>query len=231
MPIARSVIGRNLVSGLRGPAIGYHGIDTQFEGSGTSPSTLSGTTAASGSAFVMASLTLFSAATDPTDNKSNSYTQLQNGAYAGGLWVGYGMKVFGDCPATGGSSHTFSLAKAGGPTGESTLLVTEVTGASSIATSSLVARSAAGAGVSQSSASVTTTGPAMLLGYWSGDGDSGTHTFDFGDGFTKLDSAEFSGAYIQAGVGYKYVSSAGTYTFSVTPTQNEGGIFILVAVQ
>lgn len=119
-------------------------------------------------------------------------------------------------------------------TAESTLMLVEVTGASVIQDTSIVARQRQGAGVAYSSASVTTTGPALLVSIWGGDGDT-----NFTDqsatpeaGFEVIESL-FLGqtAYIQAACAVKRVNAAGTYTCAWTPTQNQGGIVALAAIQ
>ena len=92
----------------------------------------------------------------------------------------------------------------------------------------------AGAGVPYTSAAVTTTGSALLIAAWGGDGGVGTvnQTATPGSGWTLIESLFLgSTAYIQAAVAVKAVSAAGTYTCDWTPAEDQGAILFLAAVQ
>lgn len=220
-----------LVGGVLAPEIGVHGSDFDIENSGTSPQTVTRNTAASGSSILAILFGEFTNCSAPSDNKGNTYTLLENSGYFD-LWAGFGLELYGKANAAGGSSHALSMTKTT-TTSESTLMLVEALG-TVIQDTSIVARQRQGAGVPYSSASVTTTGPALLVSIWGGDGDT-----NFTDqsatpeaGFEVIESL-FLGqtAYIQAACAVKRVNAAGTYTCAWTPTQNQGGIVALAAIQ
>jgi hypothetical protein len=232
MPIARSVIGRNLVSGRRLPSLGDHGGDWDIEGSGTSPQVVTINTQTSGSSLVVVTFARLANYGTPTDNKGNTLTLLESSGYHGGAYPDYGMEVYGVANAAGGSSHAVTLTKTTANE-ESTLIVVEGKG-TTIQDTSIVTRAGAGAGVAYTSASVTTTGPALLIAAWGGDGNSGTNdqTATPENGWTLVESLYIGQtAYIQAGVAVKAVSGAGTYTCDWTPVENQGAILFMAAVQ
>lgn len=215
-----------------GPQLGVHGSDFDIENSGTSPQTVTRNTAASGSSILAILFGEFTNCGAPSDNKGNTYTLLENSEYFD-LWAGFGLELYGKANAAGGSSHALSMAKVT-TTAESTLMLVEVTGASVIQDTSIVARQRQGAGVPYSSASVTTTGPALLVSIWGGDGDTNftNQSATPEAGFEVIESL-FLGqtAYIQAACAVKRVNAAGTYSCAWTPTQNQGGIVALAAIQ
>lgn len=217
------------------PFLGLHGISAQLDGAGTSPNTVSlGTTQASGSSLVVASLGEFTTMGDPTDNKSSSFgTALRSSGYFGGLWPGFGMEIFAVANIAGGAGHVVSVAKTNA-TLEHSLIALEVRNGGIIKDSSITAVAGAGAGVAYTSASVTVDGPAELIAFWGGDGDAGTtnQTATPEGSFTLTDSAFIAlTAYVQCAAAVRQVSAAGTYTCQWTPTVNQGAILGLVAIQ
>jgi hypothetical protein len=213
--------------------IGDHAGDWDLQGSGTTPQSVSITSRVSGSSIICVTLGEFTNYTPPTDNKGNTLDLLQNSGYAGGLWPGFGMEVYGKASMVGGSSHATQITKNTG-TDESTLIVVEVTGTSNITSTSIVAVSAGGAGVPYSSSTVNTTGPALLVSAWGGDGDTSLtdQTCNPEIGWTMIESLFLGGtAYIQAAVAVRQVMTAGSYSVDWTPVQNQGGIVFLAALQ
>jgi hypothetical protein len=213
--------------------VGGHGNDFDLEGAGTSPQTVTIDTQPSGSTILAVTFTDPGIYGAPTDNKGNTYTLVQaQSGYYGGRWAPYGLEVYAKTDAAGGTGHAVSITKST-PTAESTLIVVEATG-TTIQSSSIVTRDGAGAGVAYASGSVTTTGPALLVAVWGGDGGVGTadQTATPGAGWTVIDSL-FLGftAYIQAAVAVKLVEDAGTYTCDWTPVENQGAILFLAAIQ
>jgi hypothetical protein len=88
------------------------------------------------------------------------------------------------------------------------------------------------AGQTMTSASVTTTGPAVLLAWWWGDGSSGVvHRADPEASFTVLDEVLKTGTLVQCRVASRVVNAAGTYNVTWQNSINEGAILWLVAVQ
>ena len=215
-----------------GVSLGDHDGDWDIQGSGTSPQTVTLTTQASGSTLIVVTLTDPGIYGTPTDTYSNAYSLLESSGYHGGLWSPFGMEVYGKAGAAGGSSHAVSISKSSASE-ESTLIAIEATGAT-IQDTSIVTRAGAGAGVPYTSASVTTTGSALLIAAWGGDGGVGTvnQTATPGSGWTLIESLFLgSTAYIQAAVAVKAVSAAGTYTCDWTPAEDQGAILFLAAVQ
>ena len=229
MAVARSV---RMAPGVASLAVGAHGKDFQIEGAGTTPSTVTINTAATGSTLLVFSAAELASIGTPTDNKSNTLTLLQSETYPS--FPSYGFRLHAKAAMTGGSSHTVSLAKTSNTTGESTLIVLEIAGPT-IGGSEKVFRSAAGAGGDLVSATLTLgAGSWRLFSLWSGDGSSGTNdqTCNPDTGWTTQE-AYFVGqtAYIQAAVATRNaLVGAGSYTHTWSPVENQGGIIFIGAV-
>jgi hypothetical protein len=215
-------------------APGAHGSDFQLHHRGTSPSTVAlGTTARSGSSLVVCQFGDLTKIHAPTDNKGNEFTLLLSSGYHAGAWKPFGMRMYAKTAAAGGPAHVVSMAK-DTATDESTLVAIEVKGGATIRDKSVVARAAAGAGMPSASGSIVTTGPALLLALWGGDGD-----VDLTDqratpekGWTVIES-RFLGrtAYIQAALAWKRVDTAGPQACTWLPAQRQGAILAMVAIQ
>jgi hypothetical protein len=215
--------------------VGDSGKDFQLDGVGTSPSNITLNTSASGSIMLAFAAGEFAKMDPPTYNGGSAMTLLETSGYgvpAGSLWAGFGFEVYGDA-ISGGTGHVLSMVKPVSPAQESTLIGVEIRGGGSIVDTSITTRAAPGANTPITSDSVTTTGPAILVALWSGDGGVGTtdQTATPGDGWTLVEY-EFLGstAYIQAAVAIKFVD-AGTHTSTWTAVANQGAILGLVAVQ
>lgn len=212
--------------------LGGHGGDWDIQGSGTSPQTVTINTQASGSSLIVVTLTDPGIYGTPTDNKSNTFSLLESSGYHGGLWAPFGMEVYGKANAAGGASHAISISKSSASE-ESTLIVVEARG-TTIQDTSVVTRAGAGDGVAYTSASVTTTGPALLIAVWGGDGGPALDSQQANPeaGWTSIQSLNLPAtAYIQAHCAVKYVPVAGTYTCDWTPVRDQGAILFLAAVQ
>lgn len=224
-----------LITGAPVVTLGGHLGDWDEDGTGTSPATVTINSQVSGSSFAIVTLTDPGIYTTPTENKGNSSKiQLyESSGYAGGLWAPYGMEYYGIPNAAGGSSHTFQFTKTD-TVRESTLIVIEAVGGPVIEDTSITNVAAAGAGVPYSSATVTTSGPALLIASWSGDGGTGlaTQQVNVEAGWDMIESDFRTGiGYIQAAVAVKYVPEAGTYSVQWTPVANQGAILALSAHQ
>ncbi len=228
-------MGRGLRIGYTlGPQLGAHGSDFDLYGAGTSPSTVALTTQAAGSSILVCALGYIADLSAPTDSKGNTYTKAEESVgYFGNQWPGFGLQMFAKANAAGGSSHTVSLAKADAPQ-ESSLLVVEAKSALTLQDTSIAARQTGGAGVSYDSAIVTTTGRALLLSIWAGDGDTGNTNQSAAPG-AGWDLIEYlflgSTAYIQAAIAAKIVATAGDYVCTWTPVQSQGAIVGMAAFQ
>jgi hypothetical protein len=215
-------------------APGAHGSDFQLHHRGTSPSTVAlGTTARSGSSLVVCQFGDLTKLHAPVDNKGNAFTLLLSSGYHGGAWKPFGMRMYATMAAAGGPAHAVSMAK-DTATDESTLIAIEVRGGATLRDKSVVTRAAAGPGAPSVSGSIVTTGPALLLALWGGDGD-----VDLTDqratpekGWTTIES-RFLGrtAYIQAALAWKRVDAAGPQACAWTPAQRQGAILAMAAIQ
>lgn len=233
MPISTSIVGRNGISGLLSPALGAHGSDWDQEGPGTSPQTVSLTTRASGGSLIVVTLGRVANYAPPTDNKGNTLSLLRSSGYHGGLWSGYEMEVYGCASFAGGSSHATQFTKTNASE-EGTLIVVEALRGATIQAHDIVTRAGAGDGVAYSSPSITTTGPALLVSCWSGDGglDLDSQAAVPETGWQSVESLNLPAtSYIQANCAVKYVPAAGTYSMTWAPVRSQGAIIFLGAIQ
>lgn len=176
----------------------------------------------------------------PTDNKGNTYA-LVNGPHAYTGFPSAQTALYAKTNAVGGASHVLSATwPVKNVTGaEMSLLAVEVpTGRATaiVQDASFVERSSA---ASVTSVSVTTTGPAVLVGFWLGTGGvitvGTTHPGAPQAPFTAIPNADTAVAihnngYIQGKSAYAYVTAPGTYTVTWTGT-SEGAQLYLVAIQ
>lgn len=216
-----------------GPSVGAHGSDFDIQDSGTSPTTVTLTTQAAGSSIVaLLGGFLTGQFGTPTYNGTSMGSAIRSSVYFADKYSGYGNQIHALANISGGSGHVVSSTKSTAAN-ESTLIAVEVKGGVTIQASSIVARDAPGAGVAYTSNSVTTTGPALLVAFWGGDGDTTTNpqTANVENGWTMVESLFVTAtAYVQAAAAVKQVG-AGTHTVSWTPVANQGAILALVAVQ
>lgn len=221
------------------PALGVHNSRADISGAGGNPDpapvTLSGTS--SGSTRVIFVGGSFSETSTPTDSLGSTVTKYgTNQGYAGGLWPDFGVQTYVVNNAAGSGSYTVSVDKSNSfPLGEISVAVLE---AATSGTRTIVQSqgniAAQGAGVGYSSPSITTTGPAIIFAYWSGDADSPVNPKDVSAsaGWTIIESAFISStSYVQFAVAYRQVSGAGTYSLTWTPVANQGAVMSMVAVQ
>lgn len=179
--------------------------------------------------------------TDPFDNKSNTYgAALASGPHSYTGFAASKTEVIACTAAVGGSGHTASLGWGAGTAGsgdEVTVNLVEVDNVNKVQSSSWVDQP----NLVNTSASnnVTTTGPAILIAYFWGYGNTGQlHVFrPQTAGFYRLAAACTDGdpvgaaGYIQCTVLWKQVSAAGTYNCVASGTAQEGAQIYLVALQ
>lgn len=212
-----------------GPALGSHAILAEEQGFGHSPArTPPIDTARHGSWFLLFNGGYASNAGPPADNKGNLWTALgtpvvyegYDGAYAVGAWLARSGR--------GGVDHVVTLPKSGAPAGELTLPLIELRGVSRLAD---VSRLYAAAGDTVQSGEVSTTGPAVLVALWWGDG----YVFDNhavpGDGFTEIERvlALPPGSAVQCAVAYRRVDRAGHWRVSWRQAPRQGAVLWLLA--
>lgn len=169
----------------------------------------------------------------PTDSKGNTYT-LKSGPNFYSGFPSAASAVYAKTGATGGAGHTLSATwpQKSATGAELSLLAIEVpTGRSSsiVQAVSFVERTTA---TSVTSASVTTTGPAVLVAAWLGTGNvltvGLTHAGAPSSPFTQILNADTAVAihnngYVQAKAAFAFVADAGTYTATWTGTTGTGG--------
>ncbi|MBL8325980.1 MAG: hypothetical protein JNJ89_13595 [Rubrivivax sp.] len=164
----------------------------------------------------------------PQDNKGNTFIQIGS-AQVYSLWPNSGTALYAaSVPTAGGSSHVARANKLS-QYDETTMSVVEVRNGGYLQD---VKWREALAGSPLTSASVTTTGPALLVAWWWGDADvTGDKTAVPNNGFTVIHSVLRAGALVQCAVAVRQVSAAGTYnvTWAATPTQ--GAQLWIAAVQ
>ncbi len=166
--------------------------------------------------------------TVPSDSAGNSYTQ-RGAILLYDTFPDYGNALAYASNARGGQPLVITATKLGVPSDEMTITAVEVTNASRISDFNI---NYPRAGQLGRSGSVTTTGPAILLAWWWGDGDSSlAHVATPNNGFTVINEILLPGGLVQCCVAYRKVSVAGTYDVTWSMLAQEGAILWLVAVE
>lgn len=214
------------------PTLGVHGKEVQLDAVGTSPASVTLATN-TGSAIIFLIGGAHADNSAPSDSLGNTYTQRgTDQGYAGGLWPGFGLEIWADDSITGSASHQISVTKSH-TDWEITLVMIEVIGGSSIQVTQGNA-AGAGAGVPYSSPSITTSGPARIFAFVSGDGDAATSdqtiTPSAGWDWVEYDF-QAETAYVPIACATRAYESAGTYSLNWTPAVNQGAAMFMVAVQ
>jgi len=212
------------------PTLGAHTLLGQENQVGTSPAVTSSlTTQTSGSSFVVFSAGFFSNATPPTDNNSNPWTLLGSPVVYHGNNNAFDVKAYVSLSGNGGNAHSVAIVKNGYVQGEITLPFIEIRNADVLHD---VAQNYP-SGPQLTSGSVTTTGPAVLLAFWWGDGDGLTHTALPNNGFSVIESflnlPPLSA--VQCVVASRQVNGAGTYNVTWTQSPDPGAPLWLFAFQ
>ena len=154
----------------------------------------------------------------PSDNKGNRYIRQGNFEVYLPDWPRSGCAVYVATNAVGGSNHQWNVYST--PSDETTLLVMEVKNGTKLGE----VRFNRVASPPQTSASVTTAGPALLVAVWAGD-QGYPLGLSVGNGFTiQVKKAEPPPPtlYVQGAIAAKEVSAAGDYNVTWTSIPNEG---------
>lgn len=220
---APSVLGSGLIA------------DNETEGANSRTLTLAGIAAAGALLLPFVALRTAIFAGPPTANNGNTYAQQVSQDYGPGFPT-YSLRGYFDAAVSGGSDHTITVTKSSGDAEELTLAVLALSGGS-IVSSSIVNRTANGAGATHTSGTVTTTGPARLVAVGSGSGDvnatAPTQTWPVQ--WTQHEAVARSSAQAPNGHVPLYLMSrevgAGTHSVDVQVTINEGIVIALYAVQ
>lgn len=183
------------------------------------------TTAASGSAFVVA-VVYDGTFTSLADNKSNTIGAGQL-IYAETTTYSYSLRIYLVTNGSGGASHTWTLTTSG--SGAVGFVAAEITGA---ATSSLLDQISIinDDGVAPlTSPSITTTQAAeMLIGVAQTNYTAGsTETFTWGNSFTAIGSITNMTLYWPLSMGYRIVSSTGSYNSEVAVASSRAAQVVL----
>lgn len=235
--------------------VGAHTLLVQEDGHGTNPAvTTPIDTQADGSSLLVLVAGYASNSAAPTDNYSNTWTQLDKSVFYDGYQKRFDVKAYVSQAAKGGRRHTVSMVKSGNANGEITIPFVEIQNAGLLqdfvhnypapgtAThySNKVVR-AMGRLISDEdkttlhaySGDVTTTGPATLVAIWWGDANILDMSAVPDGAFTVIDSflhlPPDSG--VQCVVAYRQVAAAGTYHVTWTTHPAQRAILWLFAFQ
>jgi hypothetical protein len=212
-------------------ALGAHTLLGQEDGNSTSPAlTTPINTATAGSYLLSFSAGYTSNNNAPTDNKGNVWTRLGNPAVYLGYNGVFDVKAFTVRNAVGGAGHQLSIVKNGTTSGELTLPFVEIRNASVLQD---VVQNYAATGTTLTSGTVTTTGPAVLIAVWWGDGVGLTHSATPNNGFTIIENFVNlpPGSAVQCVVAAKTVAAAGNYNVSWATSPAQGAPLWLFAFQ
>ena len=219
-------------SAARGSVIN-HALAVDFMNAGGSTlSTPAMTTSATGSIIIASvgrgAISDFATST-VSDNKGNGNYTKQGATNA---YVGFptsGTALYAKINAAGGTGHIVIASKPT-PTDEVTLVTTEVPGVNTIVDSKWNATANA---ATNTSSTVTTTGPATLVAFWWGEDGSGNLDFSaLSTGWTLLDkTSSLASNHVQTGSAIRQVAGAGTYSITWTPTTSQAAQLYIVAMQ
>jgi hypothetical protein len=214
------------------PSLGAHTLLAQSEGLGTNPAvTAPIATQPHGSSLIVFNGGYSSTSARPVDSYANRWKQLGDTVpYGNGYGDRFDLKAYVALSAKGGSNHTVSIAKPSEAAGEISVPFIEIRQAGVLQD---VVQNYPPASLVMTSGRVTTTGPAVLLAVWWGDGGVKRMTAVPNNGFAVIDSflklPDNSG--VQCAVAFKQVSAAGSYDVSWTGVPVQGAILWLFAFQ
>jgi hypothetical protein len=211
-------------------SLGAHTLLGQEEGNGVSPAlTQAVDTLSSGSVLLAFNAGYASNFMLPTDNKSNSWSALGAPVVYNGYGGAFDVKAYIVANANGGNGHQLRIVKNGNASGEMTVPFVEIRNARMVD----VAQNYPASGTLVTSASVQTTGPAILVAFWWGDGGGLNHTAMPSAGFSILDSflSLPPNSAVQCAVATRTVASAGSYSVSWTQSPAQGTVLWLFAFQ
>lgn len=210
------------------PALGAHALAFNLDGVTSSSLSIPGlSTRTTGSTLLACVGRGLLSAAGPTDNAGNAFVQLDV-AHTYTLWPSSGTALYAREQARGMAGHVVTVAKPK-DTDETTLSVVEITAGGLVRDAKW--REVL-SGQPLTSASVTTTGPALLVAWWWGDaGVDLDKTAVPDNGFTVVDSVLAAGALVQCAVAVRQVGAAGTYNVTWASTPQQGAQLWLVAVQ
>lgn len=209
------------------PALGAHALAFNRDGVTSSSLSASGmSTRPTGSTVLACVGRGLLAADTPTDNVGNAFVQL-GVPHTYTLWPNSGTALYACAQARGMAGHSVTVAKPK-VTDETTLSVVEITGGGIVRD---VQWREVLSGQALTSASVTTTGPALLVAWWWGDAGVDLDKTAVPDNGFRVDSVLASGALVQCAVAVRQVGAADTYNVTWASTPQQGAQLWLAAVQ
>ena len=211
------------------PALGAHGLVYNRDGVARAPLSTKalGTRTTGSTLLACVGRGVVSTHARPADNKGNAYLQAGS-THTYTLWPTSGTALYVSEKASGGAGHAVTVAKLA-PADETTLSVVEVINGGVLGE---VKWSEVLAGRPQTSESVTTSGPALLIAWWWGDANVKFDKTAVPDnGFTVIDAILLEGALVQCAVAVRQVSEAGTWRVTWTATPVQGAQLWIAAVQ
>lgn len=215
---------------VNNPAVSGHGMGLDFYGTSNTAVRTGAFNSTSGGIVVTSvgrgAFADFSRST-VSDNKGNgNYTQI-GAAHTYVKWQSSGTALYAKTAAAGGAGHVVSTGK---PTATDEVSVISIafSGVSAIVDSKWVEDLSA----PNTSASVTTTGPAALAAFWWGDDGSGEIKPAVSAGWTLLDhSSSLASNHVQCASACRIVTAAGSYSIDWTPSTSQGAQLWIVAMQ
>lgn len=228
--------GGGQVAGVQVPAsadvsLGSHTLLGQEDGSGANPAvTTAIDTQRDGSSFVVFNAGYAVNTRSPTDNKGNAWMQLGPAIVYRGYDGAFDVKAYAALAARGGTGHAVSIVKNGRPQGELTLPFVEIRNAPILQD---FVQNYPAAGPVVSSGTVTTTGPAVLVAFWWGDGYFLNQSAIPGNGFSIIENFVDlpPNSAVQCVVAYRQVSAAGSYGVTWQQAPEQGAVLWLFAFQ
>ena len=221
-----------LSSAVSSPVIGGSGLGFDFSGM-TQAATSTNLFTSTGGGIILASVGRgefndFAIAT-VSDNKANGNYGLVGISHRYATYTGSGTSLYAKTAAAGGAGHIVNTTKPT-PGDEVTIIAAEFKNVDTIVDSqwSEVVNSP----VPITSASVTTTGPAILGAFWWGDNALGNLSMSVSAGWTVLDNtSSLASSHVQSASAYRVVSGAGTYSITWSPSTPQGAQLWIVAMQ
>jgi hypothetical protein len=162
-----------------------------------------------------------------SDNKGNgNYAQIGS-THAYNNYNSSGTALYAKVAAAGGAGHIVSTTKPSA-SDEVTVIVAEFKNVTTIVDSKWVEDLTP----PNTSASVTTTGPAILAAFWWGNDGNGELNPAVDAGWTVLDhTSSLASNHVQGASAFKVVAGAGTYSINWTPSTAQGAQLWIVAMQ
>ncbi len=212
------------------PAIGGHGIGLDFINTTNTAVKTNSFTSASGS-IILASVGRGALAdfqrSAVSDNKNNgNYSQLGT-AHSYRNYQSSGTALYAKIGAAGGTGHIVSATKPS-PVDEVTVMAAEFKNVTRIADSQWIEDLTS----PNTSANVSTTGPAILAAFWWGDNSNGELNPAVDAAWTRLDhTSSLASNHVQGASAFRIVAAAGVYSINWTPSTSQGAQLWIVAMQ